>query len=577
MGCEKNNNPNPVSFTPPAQGSCLPAGCGTNASNIIYTGPALMCVGSPTNTDVASILQDIDAAICGASGVDWSTFQYNCLDDVSPITTPAEFVDRMTNYACDLRADFDTFVNTTYATDKSSAAALIDSVIHPALTAPCSHILVDPSLTNSQVLTAIMSSVCSLYTGIDITGVNWGRCYTVTNPPATIKDGFDLVVAQICDLNATISSITPTLPLINNTNTCLVGGTASDSMYTTLIMTRDLACSKASFDVNKIIWAGCITKPIVSPASPIEDTFTSIITKLNEAFMRRLVTFSSDFAVTQQTPGDSCSGFSIALAASTGGNDKLVALSLGDTPDYLMNKIASGSNITLDTTTTPGKVVINSSTKDEKVKSDAADTNPADYLSNKIEGSSDASNAFTLVTAFNAITNKVKISSTVNYHNLVSNILTAIAGDPSLLSQFCGMVCKCDCSTTTTVAPPSTAPTVRFDIFNAGPTAYIGLTAGQLNPSVLWYNNPTFTMNNGTGLSTGNFSITTADSPATGTLTLYNTIGEARDYSIHVEDDKGTWISGATSQSGILPASGSINIPTFIYGNRPIMIVKITV
>ena len=201
-------------------------------------------------------------------------------------------------------------------------------------------------------------------------------------------------------------------------------------------------CLTGVYDATTITW-GCLTAQTTLQASMQE-----VVTTVSDNQKLLITAVSADFVLTQTNAGDVCAGKTLSLAVPLVNNDRLVASNVGDlSPGTLIQKLTAGTNVTLDAITTPGQVIINSD-NDHFVLAGAGDITPG-LLIDKVLGSTN--NGITLNPTYNAGTDQVDFTLTTSLAVLAANLMTFIAADATLLSQFCAMTNTCvadSCATT---------------------------------------------------------------------------------------------------------------------------------
>jgi len=316
--------------------------CGPNVQNskcVVYTGPNLSCSGIETNDSLEVALQKIDEQICSATG-DYSTYQMNCLPTWwgEEISTESEFVDAITDYVCTLNDTVDTFINTTFVNYQSSVDTRFDAIEYPGITCAIA------GVTNTDSLIQVLNKYCEEFEdiddAIDITGIDWGGCFSVLTPPTNIAEGFTYLLDLICDLN---NNIQP-LPTFDNSSNCLAG-TVEDSLETTVGAIIAKLCQAPTWDSGNVTW-GCITAPV--DTGDLEEAVQNIVDVVND-LQQNFVTFdNSDFTVTATDGLDPCAGITVSLATPIN-QDRFVAVSAGDaSPGTLFSKLSTpNSSVTI--------------------------------------------------------------------------------------------------------------------------------------------------------------------------------------------------------------------------------------
>lgn len=538
-----------------------------DAESVMYTGPALPALGVEPNTTLQDLLAEINTAVGGISGIDWSSFDYSCL---GPYTTAEQFAEGISAAHCTLSTNFTTFTDTTYANKITEIEGEIETINEPSLTS-CAAVGVVPTDNVSAILTKVLNNLCSVNASINPSSANWNEYFVTSPTPTTIVAGFNAVISQLGNLIDTVGNY-EALPTFNNVGSCLPSPTTTDTLYNTVVNIRDLLCSAPEFDIDNISWTSCIANPNPGGGADIMSTIQTLVNLLDTTYLARVTSWDSTyFDVTYNSPGEPCSGYSVTLQSGLGFEDKLVALNGADsTPDYLLNKMTAGTNISFDTSTTPGTVIINSTAADVLVKANAADA-AAGYLINKIDGQTDATGAISVVESYNSSTDKVDITPAINYAVLTEQILTIIGSNNELLSAFNTLVCAAQPCTDT----DKTISVIVTTVSGSDNTEY-RVQVNQSTPTLAMYDSGNVVATSGTVLSSGNYTVTSASIPVSGTLTIVNNnVGAELPYNIYVEDENGDAVSGSTTQEGSIAASDTLTINPFTFGSVTNMVVNI--
>lgn len=405
-----------------------------SAACVYYPGPPLLCIESDTNSRINTILQKIDAKICSVIPESYASYNTYCL---APISTQQEFVEKISQRFCTLENDYDTFTTFTFPEAIATINSTINALNTPNVTS-CSQIGFTPTDTIKTALQKLSNSVCDIYSNqLSVSGVTWSQCTAVPTPPTTIVGGFNFLISQICNLSAQIGGAAA-LPTFDNTGTCLSSPTANDSLSSTIIKIRSRLCNTPEFNINSLSWT-CIAKPS-TVQTDLQAAFQAVLSKI-DVLSQNLPAFNpSDFTSANVDPLNPCAGKTISLNTPIISSDRFVAVNNSDfSPGTLAQKLTPGVGITLDTTTAPGTMIINStSTVDEKVKTSAGDPT-AGYLEDKVIGTSGS----LITTVANTVSNQVVISATPNLTAFVTAILDAIESDDDLKARFCAIVASC--------------------------------------------------------------------------------------------------------------------------------------
>lgn len=543
MACNDPCNNNPIhypkrfSYSTTASSNC---GC-TDASNIIYTGVDLPCSSISSNTNLEEVLKLMDAKICQATG-DYSTYDIHCLSTDYTVNTEAEFVSAITEYACDLNTKLNTFTGTTYPAGLAGLQTQITALVNPNLTL-CSYSGIISSDTQNGINTKLANKLCDLNSRLDISSVVWNNCYTVVTPPATIPAALQLLSDQICQAATTGSSVT--LPTFNNQGSCLPAplGTA-DTLVSTINKIKTRLCQSAIYDINTSPW-GCIPNPASGTGANIQAAFDATLSTVNSLYGSRYTFDGSQFNLTQNTTGDTCSGFTVTLDPSVGISDNKVGATLSDTnPSYLQDKLVEGDNITFDYSD-PEKVAISSSFTDENVK--VSNTDTAGFLEDKIIEGTDE---YGIGIRVNNIADQLVISPSIEIVNLAQQVMLAIQDNILLYNQFCQLSCGCaPCNDSTTTLAPSSTLRLYFDNQSTTDDVDINVIINQNNPTVSFENVGYNIAANG-ATSTGYHPLTTITSPKTVSLNLVNPNKQTYDIKVEVRlGSSGGIIMGSSTYS----------------------------
>lgn len=446
--CNNSNGPLVVGGIAPILASfntpCSSTGCPSpiDAKCTFYSGPNLACSGVNTNDSLELVIQKVDTLLC-ASAANYSTYNVYCL---APVTTQQSWVEKISQYVCNLNTTVTTFISTTFPTYQTSINTRFVGIETPGTTSSCSTFLnILPGDTIQVVLQKLANSVCGVYNGaLDLSSVNWSQCFTVSTPPTTIAGGFTTVISQLCQIATSAGNAV--LPVFNNTGSCLAAPlTTTDTLVSTVNKIKVRLCQTPTFDINTLTWT-CIAKPTTT-TTDLQSAFQALLNKI-DALSQNNPTFSSDFTVVATNPGNTCLGKTVSLAASIA-DRKVAATSLDNTPGTLQDKIIAGTGIALDFATDPTKVSISVTSlptpSDGKVKADSTDAT-SDYLYNKVE-SGPATNGITIVPGLDTAGSSHLVNFTANtdpkllFTYLLNYLINS--GDTELKLLFCQAVASC--------------------------------------------------------------------------------------------------------------------------------------
>lgn len=507
-----------------------------DSSNVIYSGFALTCLDIESGATVEEVLQAASQKICEATGSDFSAFDMSCLtnEDDSQITTQQEFVEAISNYVCNLEITHNTFIE-EYNTFVTEITQIVEGNNEAGFSND--YLGIAEGDTVSEALEKVADAVEDLDARLDLSSVEWDVCgFTTTTAPTTIPQGFTTILDYICTLESTIPTGSTSLPTFNNIGSCLPGTlTATDTLVATVNKLKEKVCS-VDYDLSGLTF-GCVTS-----GSTLEDVLQNMLTRMN-LFSR--YAFDSSFDISN--PGGPCDVFTISV--NTAALDRKVSSNGSDlTPGYLVDKLQAGTNITLDDTTTPGKVIIASSgTGDHKVMVNALDPTPG-YVIEKIDGVADSSGALTLAVGANGTNDLALITPTFDWEIMGTQLITEITSNPTLTSMWQSFICALDCTS---------GPTVRFTTYAGLSDKQVQITVTQNVPTLAWYNSGAANISLGTSLNGGPSAITTAATNPQCTITIDNNGITGYNFSIYVTDVFGTPVPASTTVGATPIVAGS--------------------
>jgi len=410
--------------------------CALDAACVIYTGPALECSGIETNDDLQTILQKIDPLLCASTG-DYSQYNTFCL---APISTQQEFVESISAFVCDLRDEFDTFVDTTFPAYQTTIDGRLDALEVPGIT--CATASVTSGMTLQQVLNAYCTKFGAIDALLDVSAADWSSCYVVSPAPDTPEEGFNILIDQICLLKTAVDA-GAVLPTFNNIGSCLPAPlTASDTLVDTVNKIKTRLCQTGTLDTTTLTW-GCVTQP--SGAQNLQDTLQNILTRVTAIAQALPTQWSGDFTISNVSNGNLCLGKNVELAPLVNA-DRLFAVTASDmSPGVFQDKVVPGTNITFDFLTIPDSVIINSTggsgTGDHKVAVDGTDGSP-DYLGAKITAGG-VTNGIQVIPSVDTTNEVVVLNVGVNAVTLFQSLIDALQTDTGLYQAFCSAVAGC--------------------------------------------------------------------------------------------------------------------------------------
>lgn len=555
MGCTNCQNNQGINYiyTPPPGCDCKPTtnSCtGTmDSSNVIYTGPKLLCSDVASGTDMDTLVQKLDAKICTMSGGtdDYSSFDFSCLTSISgvAITTEKEFVEGISEYVCTLEVTVTNIYN-EFQTFVTQVTQILQQNIEEIGVDTC---ILSATDSLGLALTKLSNEICELQDSTDQSGVNWNVCgFTVATPPTTPDGTTNLLLSYICQLKTMIGTGgSVTLPTFDNRNSCLAPpNTATDTLFTTVEKLKTKVC-ELDYSLTGLTF-GCVT-----PGTTINSILQNMLNRMNQFSIYQFN--PSHFSVTNIDAGNACLGKMISI--NTGGLDKHVASDASDsTPGTLFDKLQAGSNVSLDYLTTPGKVIISSTATPDAftVKAFAADGSPS-TLDNKLEGQLDASSVMNINVVANTGTGKVNLVPTINWSQLVTQFVDTVNNDSGIKALFDTLVCSAACN-----------KKVSFRIFNETVTAY-QLIFQQNSPVITWLDTGNVSWTSSHTTNTGSYGIT--DPSVNPVITIqYTNFGlTPQRIRVIVTDLTGSVVSGSTSFPYTMVAAGAtITIPGISLG-----------
>ena len=372
--CNECNNTS-KSYNPPSNESC--GTCGSrglvDASCVRYTGPDLACIDEETGSKLEDIILKIEAKVCENQG-DYSGYNTACLSEQEYIETQEQFVEIISAFVCQLRADLDSMGGNTNSIEELEEA--VDGILNPQLDL-CEFSEVIPSDTYRQVIVKFSEAICSLAERTDLDGILWDKCTNTSTSITNNQEAFNYIVDRLCEIESELSP----LPTFNNVGTCLPGTlTTTDTLVSTIEKLKIKVCEGVSYN------------PLLTPKNCLQTSdnsfqtaFDLVYTTVDYLYQNRYYFDEDDFDIELNDIGDECSGVKVSLNTALRPIDRMVSVNENDTPGFLNTKIQEGDNIQLEISSSGESIVISSTYKDELVKASTLDSTPG-FLDTKIIG-----------------------------------------------------------------------------------------------------------------------------------------------------------------------------------------------
>lgn len=408
---------------------------------VVYTGASLACSGANTTNSLEQILQLMDSKICSVTG-NYTEYNVSCL---GPISTEKQFVEKISDYVCDLNSSFINFSTVTYVQGIQNLQTQLDTILGPRGISSCSTLGILSSDGLYTILNKFSSGICNIYSQLNPSAANWNQCFTLSGTaPQNIVEGFNAVITMICNVKSSASSGgSATLPTFNNIGTCLSAPlTATDTLEQTVIKVRDRLCLTPTFNANNIGTHNCTQ---FSGANTLEEVLTSTFSTIDEISQNSIRQASADFTIEPIDVTSPCLGQKISLNGTI--VDRKVAINSSDiSPDTLDNKIVGAGTVSIDFGgINAGKVTITGTAgavNDEKVKATSSDTT-AGYLDSKIVGQ----NTGIVTTSVSPLSaSQLQVGATIDIAALVDAIFTLVESDSTVKARFCAIVNSCPVS-----------------------------------------------------------------------------------------------------------------------------------
>lgn len=440
MACQDCNPPGPVTHFPyPPTLPCGNGGqdcdCGVpaKASCVENDGLPLACIGAARHERMDSILQKIDQRLCEVTGGDsYDSYNLRCL---APVSTQKDFAEKVALTLCTLNSGFSAFTTSTFPAKITELTTQITDLDKAGFVYNCPLIDIAEEDSLSTSLYKLSAGLCQLRElATDVSGANWDACTTVSTPPATIQEGFDFLISWICTLGS--GSGGGTLPVFDNTGSCLESPTQTDSLEGTVIKIRTRLCSTPTFSLSSLT-AGCVSFTGISTLEQLLGRMLAQIDLLSKNSIRGAD--AGQFAIADADPASPCSGKKLSLSGPVS-TDRLVAVDAADlAPGTLEEKLHAGAGILFSTEEEPGKLSISAPPSSDELVKVGPDDSAAGYLQDKLIGKI----AEVSIAVNPTADDKLEISAPVNYQAFIDRLFDIIETDPDVKARFCNLMSGC--------------------------------------------------------------------------------------------------------------------------------------
>src|SRR5690606_1035268 len=279
--------------------------------------------------NLETIINRLDEILC-SSGIDpdYSSYNTACLTEYGPTATQSDFVSTISNFVCDFKSTYETFINTTYANFVTTTNNNIQSITLPGTTG-CSSMPIPGGSTLQQILQIHSNRLCEISSAIDIASVDWDACFVVTNPPSNVYEGFAEVLRQICSIKNNIPSFPESFKV-------KLDGTDTTEGYLG----------------NKIKSSGCVTINTITDVDNVKKL------QFGLGFTPRIYNFDPNFFSVNNGTNDGCvQTINVSFIGSTGGGgvdlncsslDAIFSNNPSNVPALFYGKSGTGECITID-------------------------------------------------------------------------------------------------------------------------------------------------------------------------------------------------------------------------------------
>lgn len=409
---------NPCTCQLPSCHTCNPDPCGCpiklDTECVIYnkkglTQSELINISYPNGTDLKTILDRIDVLLGQNNIFNFDSYDLSCLRALYPINGFGDFATAVSKEICGLKSDLDT-INCSLSGQINNFNILIDTLNHPNFSDTCG-LGITTSDTIRDILIKLKDGFCSLKNII-----------LSENSPSFLP----INSSSVSWISGGIKGHQPTANVKISTASGNTLQLLSDGLFVPTT-SSSLAPQILSYNAGTRVISlsgggGTVTLPPDNDSQNLTFNCTSKILSISGGN-------TADLSCLVETPNSKTDTNSIQTVLSGGSNRNISS--------NVKISTCSGNLLTIQSdglcaTYTPPESF---STTDEKLKASSSDANPAGYLDEKVEGA--GVGALTTTTVFNALTNKVKISTTAD----ISALLTALAAD----ENFCSAITACIC------------------------------------------------------------------------------------------------------------------------------------
>jgi len=398
-----------------------------DATCVYYTGAAFSCLSLGPNKNIEEIFLNIDSLICNITGADYSGYNMACLDTDVAITTQQQFVEKISQYVCNLNTTLTNHIAETE--DTTNFQPQIDAIVNPNITT-CATVGITSSTNLKDILIAYGTHLCNLYSYTDISGVTWNNSFTVITNPTNVPTGFTEVLRQIGLLKAMIPS-SISLPTFDTSTSCLDTKGTATTLFTTVNDIITKVCSLPNITYTDLVW-GCLGNPTFQTLTSVTQ---HLIDSIDNLYQYSYTPNNSQFDLIDN---GACNPRTLSIKTSVlEGNGKVFANPTSTVKGTLQEVLVEGTGVSFDYVSDNNKVTINSTTNDGKVA--VNNVGVRDYLINKLIGS----NANGISLTPNVVSDQVELDISFDDELFVNYILDTIAGNEILSAKFCNLVCGC--------------------------------------------------------------------------------------------------------------------------------------